>query len=284
MRIAVVGSTGFVGRHLTRHFLERGIEVRPIGRAEALVAEQAAAGCDALINCAGEKSGVGPAAEEANVDLPERLFLAAAAAGIPAMVHVSSVAALTSSTARTETVTDNYQGYPTAPYGISKRRGDDRLSELVHRHPETHLVILRPPILIGPDADGPFAMLSGAARREIPLPIRGANNRRSLMHVENFAAAIASAAEAQMAGTYVVTDSPPISTEELYIRVAQTLGRKPRLIPIGGIGRKILRRLLGSRGDSLFGDAAFSGHRFVEDCPIEWPIPAGSIIERAILT
>lgn len=283
MRIAVAGATGFLGRHLTGYLAAKDVDMVPVGRTgDAATLGQMLAGCDALINCAGEKSGIGPAAEDANVTLPERLFLAAAAAGIPAFIHVSSVAALTSATRAGETVSDDYKGRPTTPYGISKRRGDDRLSDLAPSHPATRLAILRPPILIGADAGGPFAMLRAAARRGLPLPLGGANNRRNIFHVDNFAAALLAAAKANLTGTYIVTDSAPLSTDEFYARISRALGREPRLFPIGGAGRGLLRRLLRQRGNSLFGDAAFSGQRFANDCPVDWPVPAALLIERAV--
>lgn len=283
MRIAVAGATGFLGRHLAARLAVRADEIIPIRRAgDIATLEQKLTGCDALINCAGEKSGIGPASEDANVALPERLFLAAAAAGVPAFVHVSSVAALTSATRAGETVSDDYEGRPTTPYGISKRRGDDRLSDLAPSHPAVRLAILRPPILIGADAGGPFGMLRAAAQRGLPLPLSGASNRRSVVHVDNFAAALLAAAEAGLAGTYIVTDSPALSTDEFYARISRALGRKPWLFPIGSAGRGLLRRLLGQRGDSLFGDAAFSGERFAKDCPLDWPVPAALLIERAV--
>ena len=283
MRIAVAGASGFLGRHLVGHLATKDVGMVPIGRTEdAATLGQKLAGCDVLINCAGEKSGIGPAAEDANVALPESLFLAAAAASVPAFIHVSSVAALTGATRAGETVSDEHRGRPTTPYGISKRRGDDRLSYLASSHPATRLTILRPPILIGADAGGPFAMLRAAARRGLPLPIGGMNNRRSIVHVDNFAAALLAAAKAGLAGPYIVTDSAPISTAEFYARISRALGRKPRVFSIGDAGRGLLRRLIGQRGDSLFGDAAFSGERFAKDCPLDWPVPADSLIERAV--
>lgn len=281
MRIAVAGATGFVGRHLVRHLSKQEIAVVPLGRPEVEALDHALTECDALINCAGEKNGIGPAADDSNVILPQRLLRAAAAAGVPRMIHVSSVAALTSSTDSGQDVSDADQRYPTTAYGISKRRGDDAILAFAADHPETRLAIVRPPILIGADAGGTFAMLRRAAQRGLPLPLRGTGNRRSIMHIENFAAALVATAGATLEGAYIVTDSPAISTEEFYSRISCALGRRPRLFPIGGAGRSVVRRLLGHRGDSLFGDAAFSGERFAADCPVEWPVPAAALVEQA---
>ena len=281
MRIAVAGAAGFVGRHLVRHLSKQEIRVVPLGRPMLEALDHALTGCDALINCAGEKSGIGPAADDANVVLPQRLFRAAAAAGVSRMIHVSSVAALTSATEAGQDVSDADQCYPTTAYGISKRCGDDALLAFAANHPETRLAILRPPILIGADGGGPFAMLRSAAQRGVPLPLRGTGNRRSIMHIDNFAAALLATAGATLEGAYIVTDSPAISTEEFYSRISRALGRRPRLFPIGGAGRGVVRRLLGQRGDSLFGNAAFSGERFAADCPVEWPVPAAVLVERA---
>lgn len=284
MRIAVAGAHGFVGRHLIRLLANQGITAVPIRRSDMASGALMAAldGCYALVNCAGNKDGIGIPAREANVELPLRLLDAAIATNIPTMVHVSSVAALTSTSAPGETVTDDYTGRPSAAYGLSKREGDDALLQVARERSYNTLVILRPPILIGSDAGGVFALLRSMARAGIPLPLAGVENRRSVMHVDNFAAAILAAAKARCAGAFIVTDSLPLSSEDLYARMLVTVGHRRHLFSIGCGGRALLRKALGGRGESLFGDAAYLGNRFAATALVDWPIPALAVVERAM--
>ena len=284
MRIAVIGASGFVGRFLVRFLADAGADVTVIARPELrndsiglmLV------GHDALVNCAGTKSGGGENAYEANVRLPLRLLQGVIEAGVPAMIHISSVAALTSSTKGIEPVTDTYEGRPVSDYGQSKRAGDDALQESASKSSFEGLVLLRPPILIGAEAGGVYAMIRSMAKAGVPLPLAGTHNRRSYMHVHNLAAAIHAAIGCGLSGSFIVTDSEPISTEELYRRMVTAAGHRGRLFSIGSAGRGILRRLLGNRGDSLFGDAAFSGARFEEQSRVVWPIAPNKTIEATI--
>lgn len=285
MHIAVAGAHGFVGRHLTRLLSNQGINAVPISRSDLTppMLGEALAGCDALVNCAGNKDGIGAAAREANIELPLRLLDGAIAANIPTMVQVSSVAALTSTTPPGTEVTDDHDGQPTSTYGLSKREGDDALLEAARtRGYDGTITILRPPILIGHDAGGIFALLRSMARVGIPLPLAGADNRRSVMHVDNFAAAILASVEARCDGAFVVTDSPPLSSAELYARMLAAAGHRHRLFPIGTVGRALLRKTMGRRSESLFGDAAFAGDRFAVTARVDWPVPAASIIELAM--
>jgi nucleoside-diphosphate-sugar epimerase len=286
MRIAVVGANGFVGRHLTRFLLDQGINTTTIGRRdltpEAL--DRALAGCDALVNCAGDKRGVGADAHEANVVLPRRLLEAAIVGGGPAMLQVSSVAALTSETAPRRAVSDAADLQPSGAYGRSKREGDDAILQAAEAMGYAGLAVLRPPILIGADAGGVFALLRSMARAGVPLPLGGIDNRRSIMHVDNFAAAILAAIRARCSGAFVVTDSPPLSSAELYARMLATAGRGNRLFTVGAAGRALLRKAMGSRGESLFGDAAFDGRRFAAITHPDWPVPPSQIVESAMVS
>ena len=115
-------------------------------------------------------------------------------------------------------------------------------------------------------------MLLRCAKLGLPLPIGDIRNRRSFIYLENLADAILAAAASRHEGTFIVTDSPPISTAELY-RSLLRLCRRPPIVPpipeyaIRGVGKL----LLGDRVESLLGDAAYDGSRFSRD--FDWSPP-----------
>lgn len=284
MNIALIGASGFVGRHVLDLLRYHEFDVISVKRQDITNGNliDLAEKCDALINCAGEKTGIGAEAHDANVRLPQDLVKIASSLNLKTMVHVSSVAALTSVTMPHEVVTDAYTGLPDSEYGKSKRNGDDKLCELAADLGYKNLVILRPPALIGVNAPGVFSILLKFSQSGIPLPLGGVDNRRSFMHVSNFAMAILEAVTQNISGTYIVTDSKPISTEQVYVRLLKAAGFENRTFSLGQFGRSLMKSCLGSRGVSLFDSSAFDGSRFISCTNVTWPVLPNEIFESAL--
>lgn len=82
MRVIVLGASGFVGKHLTAALRGRGDDVMTTSLREPVVAAEAAAQCDAIVNLAGEPLGqrwnadVKRRIEESRVDTPRRFLQA----------------------------------------------------------------------------------------------------------------------------------------------------------------------------------------------------------------
>ena len=120
------------------------------------------------------------------------------------------------------------------------------------------LVVLRPPLVYGPNVRGNFATLLKACAHGWPLPLGGIDNRRSLVSTTNLASAVAaSVVDARAAGaTFFVSDGEDISTPDLVCRLAQAMGRRPRLwtvpSPLLSLAKRLpvigpkVRRLTGS--------------------------------------
>ena len=94
------------------------------------------------------------------------------------------------------------------------------------------LVIVRPPLVYGPEVKANFLRLLGWVDSGLPLPFASMRNRRSLIYVGNLVDAIARFAEHPAAcGPFLVSDDESVSTPELVSRIARALGRPARLLP-----------------------------------------------------
>jgi UDP-glucose 4-epimerase len=211
-----------------------------------------------------------------------RLLDVAADAGVARFVQLSSVAAVTGRMAPGTTVSDDSPPNPQSPYGRSKLEADHRLQKLGGER-GVSVVILRPPSVFGSRVRAYFRMLLRCARLGLPLPIGDVANRRSFMFLDNLADAIVTAALSSREGAYIVTDSAPISTAELY-RALLRHCRRPVIVPrvpariVGALARAIL----GHRADSLLGDAAYDGSRFSRDFDWSPPVDFETAIARTV--
>lgn len=209
--------------------------------------------CDWVVNCIGNKK---PGRDDkTNNEWPAAFYRTAARASCKGFLHVSSVAAETGLESR---------------YGLTKRQGDDTLQAA--EIDAVTLCILRPPILIGKDAPGLFGKLRKAAMYGIPLPFRGTGNRRSFMHVDNFAAAVVTCIKSNVGGVHLTTDSEPVEPAELYHMMLAACGKGRRTFSLTPLGRAVLKYALGRRGRSMFSDAAFSGVQFQQRTGLRYPL------------
>lgn len=286
MRIAVTGAGGFVGQAVVSRAIKRGhevralirgrtvdvgsqIEVRAVGDLEACDNLEALfENCDAVINLAARvhvtrETSTDPAGayRRLNRDLALRLADAAATARARRFVQLSSVAAIASLLPAGKVADDDTLCTPQNLYGESKRAADEAL--IARANDDVSIACLRPPTVFGPGVTAFFAQLMHAARLGIPLPIGGFDNLRSFIYVDNLADAAIVTAEQQFAGIYVVTDSPPKSTADLYRALLAAYGRPTWLPKLPSrLVRAVSGVVLGERVESLLGCSAFDGQRF----------------------
>jgi nucleoside-diphosphate-sugar epimerase len=281
--VAVTGASGFVGRELCRRLIAGGLRVRAIVRSRALpsdlervgvdvvrvvdlaaeVPPEVCVGADALVHLAARvhRPGEhGPSAEAAyrheNVDATAALARAAVAAGVRRFVLVSSIKAVGEASSGIP-IPPTAVPQPRDPYGRSKLAAEHALSEISGRT-GIEAVVVRPPLVYGPEVGANFRQLVAWVARGAPLPFGSVNNRRSLVSVWNLADVLTRTLEQPVAAgqTFHVADDRSVSTAELVRLVAKGLGRPvplvrfpPRVLDISlrMLGRgAIADRLLGS--------------------------------------
>lgn len=229
------------------------------------------AGIDAVINCAARvhmtkaeaPDEAARAYHAANVAMPVALAQRAREAGVRSFVQVSSVAAIASTTPEGAVFDDTTPPAPTSPYGKSKLAADRALADLATA--DFTVVSLRPPAIYGPGVGAWFAMLMRAARLGMPLPVGAIRNARSFAFVGNVAETSLAAANLVQSGAFIVTDSQPLSTADLYRKLLKGFGFGDRAWAWPSAITRISAQIaLGDRASSLLGNAAFDGSRFAK--------------------
>jgi nucleoside-diphosphate-sugar epimerase len=185
-----------------------------------------------------------------------RLARQAAANGVKRFVFVSSVKVNGESTAEGHSFREIDAPAPRDPYGISKSEAEAALRQLAV---ETgmEVVIVRPPLLYGPEVKGNFAQMLGVLSKGTYLPLASVRNLRSFIYVGNMADALISCATHPAAAnqTYLVSDGVDVSTPDLLKMAGEAMGRPARLIPFPTSLLRLAGRLAGKTAqiDRLLG-------------------------------
>jgi nucleoside-diphosphate-sugar epimerase len=245
--VLVTGSDGFLGRHLVPFLAARGHKVvassrtKPVARGPNVVTvplpdlsrpmdwQPLLRQCDAVVHLAGI------AHTFADEDLYDRvnhqatraLALDAARNGIH-LVFVSSIAAQSGSSSDLE-LTEDDPPRPNNPYGRSKLA-----AELAVRASGVSFTILRPVVIYGQGEKGNFATVHRISRLPIPLPFGALTAQRSVLSVENFNSAIATALASPRARgeMFIVSDPTPLTVPEVIARYRASLGKRRWLVAV----------------------------------------------------
>lgn len=258
MKVLVTGATGFIGRALCRHLLQHGWSVRAASRigssATAIPSEAETvriASVDAETDWAGALDGVDSVVHLAarvhvmhesspdplgafrtvNTEGTRRLAAMAAESGVRRIVYLSSIKVNGEQTAD-KPFTESDVPRPDEAYGMSKWLAEQALWDTT-RGTRLEVVVVRTPLVYGPNAPGNFNRLLRFIRLGIPLPLGSVRNQRSFVYVENLCDAIRVCLQhpAAVGRTFLLSDGEDISTPGLVWLLSHYLGRRSRLIP-----------------------------------------------------
>ncbi len=262
MKVVVTGATGNVGTSTVQALSEsREIgEIVGLARREptwappktswieanVLTADLGAifAGADAVIHLAWaiQPSRDAVTLERINVEGSRRVFEAAAAAGVPKLVHASSVGAYSRGPKDRE-VDEGWptEGTPTSFYSRHKVAVERELDRFEAENPDTRVVRLRPALIFKDEAAteirrlfvGPFLPDFLLRRRLLFALPRVQRLRFQAVHSEDVGRAYLRAVLADVDGAFNIAAEPPLSPEQM----AERIGVRSFPVPAGVVRR-----------------------------------------------
>ncbi len=168
----------------------------------------------------------------------------AAKAGVRRLIHMSSVRAMGEATLAGMPLRESDPPRPRDFYGRGKL-AIERALQVAAQETGIEIVILRPPLVYGPDVKGNFRALMRLVASGLPLPLAGIDNRRSLIFLDNLVDLVGGAClHPGAAGRVLLArDAADLSTPELILLLAAELERPARLFSVPGPALAVLRRL-----------------------------------------
>lgn len=275
--ILATGATGFLGSAIVSRLTTAGRPVRSAVRSNpgpgavavgdlSVDTDWSAAleGVDTVVHCAArahvlKETAADPLAQfrAVNRDATTALALQAAAAGVRRFIFISSIGVNGAETHGTPFRHDDTP-QPHSPYAVSKSEAEGDLHRVAH---ETGLeiVIIRPPLITGPEPKGNLATLNKVIAKGLPLPFGLADrNRRDLVSRETLCDLIDVVIDHPAAAgqTFLVSDGAPVSTRVLLEQMAAAQGRALTLLPVPIALLALPLKLIGkgAMASQLFGD------------------------------
>lgn len=225
MRVAITGSTGFVGKNLVTYLNNIGYSLDLIDLRNSIEIKLDA---DVLICLHGKAHDLKKVTDEAeyfyvNTELTKKMFDAFLLSNTKTFIFLSSIKAVADNT--DIVLTEDIIANPTSVYGKSKLQAEKYLLE--HRLPsDKRLFILRPCMIHGIGNKGNLNLLYNFVKSKIPWPLGLYNNRRSFCSIDNLLFIFLEVIKNKEinSGIYNVADDDTLSTNDLIKLISKTLG------------------------------------------------------------
>lgn len=271
--VLITGATGFIGRALCKRMLIDGWMVRGTVRSKNDLNRLQVGVHPVIINTIGPETDWSDALDsvdviihlaarvhvmtetvnepfaafrQVNVYGSERLAQMAVKARVKRFVFLSSIGV--HGNIAQHPLTESDKPEPIKPYTLSKFEAEIGLSHIAEQS-GMELIVIRAPLVYGPENPGNFYRLLKIIDSGVPLPFANINNRRSFIYIENLVDAITTCIANQNSSgqIYLVSDGEDISTPDLISRLASALGKPARLFNIPLTVLKAAGILLGRR-------------------------------------
>jgi len=205
-------------------------------------------GVRCVVQCVGISSGDEAALDRINADLPRTIAVAARAAGVRHMVHISSFSVY----GRARAIDAATPVAPTGAYGRSKLRGDRALLALADDG--FRPTILRLPLVYGGRTRGKLEQLIGLWSRVRVLPVPARDVRRAMIGVDLSAEVILRLIDTAPGGVVLAADPMPFA----YADAARARRRRLYRMALPTAVTRLVEHVSPGIGERLFADSSLA--------------------------
>ena len=179
-----------------------------------------------------------------NVQGTMNLARQAAESGIKRLVFISSIGV--NGNYSVVPFNETQRPKPAELYAQSKLDAEKALWQ-IQKETDLEIVIIRPPLVYGPNAPGNFRSIAKLISKSIPLPFGAINNKRSFISVGNLVDFICICINHPNAGNqlFLVSDGQDVSTSEFMRLMARSMRKSTFLLPIPEKVLYVFFKLLG---------------------------------------
>jgi len=277
MKFLITGVSGFIGSSLALRLIEQGYKVTGIYsnskksslnskinliRANLLEMNEdhisQILDVEAVIYCAGRAHIMNDTSEDSigdyrkiNRDAAIKFAELAAIKQVKRFIYVSTIKVNGESSNPKESFVSKIVNKPTDPYALSKYEAEIGLLNIAKRT-NMEVVIIRPPLVYGPNVKGNFASMISWVKKGIPLPFGLSHNNRSLIALENLVGFILLCADHDKSPNaanqvFLISDGEDVSTTLLLRKVAHAYDTKSFLFPIPTLFMRLTAKIIGKK-------------------------------------
>jgi nucleoside-diphosphate-sugar epimerase len=228
--IIITGASGFVGGNLVNYLLKYNtVPVLKVSRAE-LRNTSINQNIHTIVHLAGKAHDLKKTSQPeeyytVNTELSKSVFDAFLNSNAEVFIMMSSVKAVADTVLGSLTERDNPN--PQTHYGKSKRLAEEYiLSKEIPKGKRVY--ILRPCMIHGKGNKGNLNLLYSIVKKGIPYPLASFDNERSFLSIDNLCFIINELIQQSdvPSGIYNISDSEPISTNEVISLMGKSLAKK----------------------------------------------------------
>ncbi len=297
-KIAILGASGFIGMHLCKKLVDENFDIL------ALIRNKNSKEASELT-----KMGI-QTIETGN--LFEKKILKINLSRIKCLINLAALAHVNSKSLKKKTLPSydinniesniirNFKNKNLNILHISSAKVSDRIknnltdyeivkkkSEIIIRKYYNRHIILRPPLIYGPNVKANFLILMKAINNNFPLPFKKQSEKRSYMYIENLIDAISFVVKKNhfVGKTYEISDNCLISNEKLAKLIAESLGKKVRLFHLNLKIFDLFMKLIGKPElfDKMMKEFIVTNDEFIADTGWRPPYDYGEGIKKTCL-